>query len=259
MDKTKGCIFNIQRFSLHDGPGIRTSIFFKGCPLRCSWCSNPESQNSAPEPIWDNVKKKEVATGEYITTEELMTIIRKDMDYYAKSQGGITVTGGEPLVQNEFVIQLLQQCQKENIHTACETSGYSSEQAFQQLINNVDLLIMDLKHHDTEKHQAETGVPLKPILENLQLAVKSKKELLVRIPIIPGFNSTSEDAHAFANLLKKYDISAIELLPFHQFGKNKYRSLNRPYAFEDAKQLDAGDLIFYQEIIKSYGIDCLLD
>jgi len=259
MDKIKACIFNIQRFSLHDGPGIRTSIFFKGCPLQCSWCSNPESQNKTPEPIWDNVKKKEITTGEYVTVEDLMAVIRKDVDYYRESQGGVTVTGGELLIQNECVIELLKQCRKENIHTACETSGYASEKSFQQLIDHTDLLIMDLKHHDTKKHQAETGVPLAPILKNLQLAVKSPKKLLVRVPVIPGFNDTPQDAHAFANLLKTHKVSHIELLPFHQFGKSKYSYLNRLYAFKDAKPLYAEDLTFYQDIIKSYHIDCLLD
>lgn len=190
MRDSKGCIFNIQRFSIHDGPGIRTTIFFKGCPLHCLWCSNPESLNIEPEEIWDNIKKKNVITGKYYSIEEVMEIIRKDNDYYEESKGGITVTGGEIFFQKKFVIKLLKKCKKEGIHTACETSAFTTTSDFKELLKNVDLLIMDLKHYDTDMHKKYTGVPLEPILQNLDIAIDKNVNMLLRIPIIPGVNDS---------------------------------------------------------------------
>lgn len=258
MSDLKGCIFNIQRFSIHDGPGIRTTIFFKGCPLRCTWCSNPESQNRHPEKIWDNVKKQEIVTGEYYSVEDVMEIIRKDLDYYKESGGGVTVTGGEVLAQKKFVIELLKQCQKENIHTACETSAYSNKEDFHQLMDHVDLLIMDIKHHDSDKHKKKTFVALEPILENLDQAISQNKNMLLRIPIIPKYNNSLEDAQAFGELLKAHEVTKVELLPFHQFGKSKYKFLNRTYEFDGVPQLSSNDLTPYAAVIDSFGIECLI-
>lgn len=254
----KGCIFNIQRFSIHDGPGIRTTIFFKGCPLRCTWCSNPESQRREPEPIWDNVKKKEIITGEYYTIDELMAIIRKDLDYYRESGGGVTVTGGEVLAQKDFVLELLQACRQENIHTTCETSAFSAESDFHELLENTDLLIMDIKHYDDIQHLSKTHARLAPVLKNLDQAVASEENVLIRIPIIPGFNDTLADAERFGLLLKGHAVRKIELLPFHQFGKSKYKFLNRTYEFDGVPQLTSEDLIPYSEVIKKYHIDCII-
>ena len=132
-NEIKSCIFNIQRFSIHDGPGIRTTVFFKGCPLNCMWCSNPESQSFKPEPIWDKIKKDYIITGECKTVEEIMEIILKDMDYYIESEGGVTLSGGEVLSHPEFAAELLKECKKHNIHTACETSAFSSPEIFNSL------------------------------------------------------------------------------------------------------------------------------
>ncbi|WP_368256299.1 glycyl-radical enzyme activating protein [Enterococcus innesii] len=258
MNNIVGCIFNIQRFCIHDGPGIRTTIFFKGCPLRCTWCSNPESQKRHPEPIWDNQKKRNVITGENYSIEEVMEVVRKDLDYYKESNGGITVTGGEVLAQKNFVIKLLEKCNEENIHTTCETCAYSSITDFEELLNNIDFLIMDLKHHDSTKHKEKTAVPLEPILKNLEVAVKSNKKMLLRIPIIPGYNDTLEDATAFGKLLKNYQVKSVELLPFHQFGKSKYAFLNRDYEFENTVQLSDSDLLPYSEIICQAGVTCTI-
>ncbi|MDU5336531.1 glycyl-radical enzyme activating protein [Enterococcus sp.] len=258
MSDAMGCIFNIQRFSIHDGPGIRTTIFFKGCPLRCTWCSNPESQKRQPEPIWDNQKKKDILAGQYYTIEEVMNIIRKDVDYYQESNGGITVTGGEVLAQKNFVIDLLKECKKESIHTACETSAYSSSKDFKELMDHVDLLIMDIKHYDTLKHKKKTAVALEPILKNLEQAIQSNQQMLLRIPIIPGYNDSLNDAVSFGRLLNAYHVKKVELLPFHQFGKSKYRFLKRTYEFEGVPQLTSTDLIPYAETIGQFGINCVI-
>lgn len=256
MKELQAIIFNIQRFSIHDGPGIRTTIFFKGCPLRCSWCSNPESQKKQPEPIWDNIKKQEIIIGRTYSIEEVLEVIRKDRDYYEESNGGVTVTGGEVLAQKDFVVELLSKCQQEGIHTACETSAYASNRDFIDLMEHVDLLIMDIKHHDSDKHRRETGVSLAPILANLDTALSANKEMLLRIPVIPNFNDSLEDAHEFGKLLKAHGAKDIELLPFHQFGKSKYKFLKRTYAFESIPQLTSKDLEPFAAILSSYGLNC---
>ncbi|MDD9150280.1 glycyl-radical enzyme activating protein [Sporolactobacillus sp. CQH2019] len=256
LSKERGCIFNIQRFSIHDGPGIRTSIFFKGCPLRCPWCANPESQKAIPEKIWDKSKNAYTTVGKYLTIAEIMNPILKDIDYYKESGGGVTVTGGEILNQIPFVVKLLKECRKNNISVACETSAFASLRTFKLLLENIDLLIIDIKHYDNEKHKQATGVSVQPILRALDYAISTGKNMLVRIPIIPGFNDSIEDAKRLAILLKEHRINEVELLPFHQFGKNKYKFLNRPYSFENVKPLHGEDLIPIKSIITGIGIKC---
>ena len=256
--KTKSCIFNIQRFSIHDGPGIRTTVFFKGCPLNCLWCSNPESQSFKPEPMWDKIKKEHITAGEYKTTEEIMEIILKDMDYYIESDGGVTLSGGEVLSQAEFAIELLKECRKHNIHTACETSAFSSPEIFDNFIEYPDLLIIDIKHHNDSEHIKKTGVSLKPIIRNIKHAISQKKDTLFRIPVIPGYNDSLEDAENFSRLLELNGIYRVELLPFHQFGKSKYKFLNREYEFENTKQIYAEDLAEYREIFLNNKINCII-
>ena len=252
----KSCIFNIQRFSIHDGPGIRTTVFFKGCPLNCTWCSNPESQSFKPEPMWNKIKKEYITAGEYKTVEEITEIILKDKDYYIESEGGVTLSGGEVLSQPEFATALLKECKKHGIHTACETSAFSSPEIFKDFIKYSDLLIIDIKHYDNSKHMKKTGVSLEPIMKNIEHALLKKKDILFRIPIIPGYNDSLEDAENFSHLLKLHDIHKVELLPFHQFGKSKYKFLNRKYEFENTKQIYAEDLKEYKEVFLRNKIEC---
>lgn len=252
----KACIFNIQRFSIHDGPGIRTTVFFKGCPLNCTWCSNPESQNFEPEPMWDKIKKRYITTGEFKTIEEIMEIIIKDKDYYRESQGGITLSGGEVLSQPEFAEMLLIECKKHNIHTACETSAFSSEKVFNNFIKYPDLIIIDIKHYDTHKHREKTGVSLEPVIKNIKYALSENKNILFRIPVIPKYNDSLKDAFHFSKLLKQNNISAVELLPFHQYGKSKYKCLNRKYEFINKKQIYPEDLEKYREVFMNNEIKC---
>lgn len=256
MGEKKAIIFNIQRFSIHDGPGIRTAVFYKGCPLRCRWCSNPESQNPKPEKMWDNTQKKNITVGDYKTVEEIMEVVRKDIDFYKESDGGVTVTGGEVLAQREQVMSLLKQCKKENIHTACETSAYASEKDFLEFIQYVDLLMMDIKHYDSEKHKEKTNVKLEPIVKNLKNAIKLKKEMLVRIPIIPKYNDSLEDAKGFVELLKECNVKEIELLPFHQFGEKKYQYLNRDYEYKDTEKIVSEELTDYAKVFEDSNIKC---
>lgn len=256
--KTKGLIFNIQKFSLHDGPGIRTVVFFKGCPLRCYWCSNPESQLGAQEEMWDNNKKALTTVGEYKTVDEIMEEVMKDEPFYQESGGGVTLSGGEVLFQSDFAIELLKALREKSIHTACETSGSIKPAIFNEFINNVDMVYMDLKHHDSEKHKEGTGVKNNIIIKNIQTAVANHNHLIIRIPVIPDFNDSLEDAANFSDLFNSIGVKSVELLPFHQFGSQKYKYLNREYKLEGVPQKHSEDLYDYKRVMNEKGIECLV-
>lgn len=254
--KDKACIFNIQKFSIHDGPGIRTTIFFKGCPLRCYWCANPESQSVKPEQMWDNQKKKDTTIGEYKTVDEILAEVMKDVDFYKESGGGVTLSGGEVLYQADFAMDLMQALKEKDIHIACETTGYAKKETFAKFIQTVDLLYFDVKHYDSMKHKAGIGVGNEQILENLKTALAAPLQLIVRIPVIPGFNDTTEDASHFAELFQQLGVPQVELLPFHQFGEKKYDYLHRKYAMKKIPQLHTEDLEAFKDTLKAAGIQC---
>ncbi|MGG5372194.1 glycyl-radical enzyme activating protein [Enterococcus sp. AZ196] len=253
---TEACIFNIQKFSIHDGPGIRTVVFFKGCPLKCFWCSNPESQSGKPEQMWDNQKKEHTTVGEYKTMDEIITEVMKDEPFYEESDGGVTLSGGEVLYQAEFATELLRQLKEKGIHTASETTGFARNDVFSSFIEQVDLLYFDVKHYNEEKHKAGTGVSLKPILKNLKTALSSHKNLVVRIPVIPNFNDGAENATKFAELFNEIGIATVELLPFHQFGEKKYAFLDRAYDMKDIPQLHTEELDYFKKILEDHQVLC---
>ena len=240
-----GLIYNIQKFSLHDGPGIRTMVFFKGCPLSCRWCSNPESQDS-----------QTCKEARFYTLEEIMKICLADRIFYEESGGGVTLSGGEPLNQRLFAIELLRALKMENIHTAIETSGYAPPEFFPELSEEADLLLFDIKHFDEQRHVEGTGVPNGVILDNLSNALARGKTVLPRIPVIPGYNNSAGDASGFASLFNSLGIKRVQLLPFHQFGEKKYESLNLPYTLQNVPQLHPEDLEEFRRIISEHGIDC---
>ncbi|SJZ66193.1 pyruvate formate lyase activating enzyme [Pilibacter termitis] len=253
MSELTATIFNIQKFSLHDGPGIRSVVFFKGCPLRCFWCANPESQNRMPEMMWDNQLKKETIVGEKKTVAEVLQEVRKDQVFYEESGGGVTLSGGEVLLHAQFATELLKQLKQCDIHTAIETTGFADEKAFQQVTNYVDLCYFDIKHHNEEEHKKGVAASLAPILKNLTYALQTNMEVIVRIPIIPQFNDTLEDAKQFAQLFSSLGVKNVELLPFHQFGEKKYEYLNREYKMKDIPQLHAEDLLEHRKIFEEIG------
>ncbi|AGK95645.1 glycyl-radical enzyme activating protein [Clostridium pasteurianum] len=298
MENIKACIFNIQKYSIHDGPGIRTVVFFKSCPLKCLWCSNPESQNSIQQITWDKSKclkclrcvhncehnaislnnnlieidsrkcvscfrcvkscpkKSLIIEGKYLTLSEVMEDIIKDNVFYQESNGGVTLSGGEVLEQYEFATELLKLLKENNIHTAIETTGYTSNEIFSDFIKSVDLLLFDVKHYDREKHFKTTNVYNDVIIENLRIAVEKDKDVIIRIPVIPTINSSLEDAKGFCTLLKSIGATKINLLPFHQFGQKKYELLNKYYSFKNIEQLHEEDLLEYQKIFIENGFNC---
>lgn len=245
---TSGTIFNIQKFSVNDGPGIRTVVFFKGCPLRCKWCSNPESQALMPQKMGDEVK------GIKKTVKEIMAVVMQDEVFYKESGGGITLSGGEILSQPELARVLLIAAKANHLHTCCETTGYAPLDTFLSVIENVDMILFDLKHWNAVKHKDGTGVSNEQILFNMKAAVKAGKEILPRIPIIPDFNDSLDDAKAFSDLLKEIGIDHCQLLPFHQFGENKYHLLDKEYDYEGRDSLHPEDLAEYLELMNKNGI-----
>lgn len=249
----KGMIFNIQKFSLHDGNGIRTVVFFKGCPLRCKWCSNPESQNAETETMYEseNVNKK---IGELKTVDEVVEICLQDLDFYLESGGGVTLSGGEPLMQSEFCISLLKSLKQKNIHTAMETTGFATEKIFTSVLPFVDLILFDMKHWDERKHIEATGVSNKLILCNMTTAIQSGKDVLPRLPVIPDYNNSITDAENFSKQLHKVGASKIQLLPFHQFGEKKYEMLRRTYEYSDKNALHEEDLETFKQTFFDNGI-----
>ncbi len=236
MKESKGIIFDIKRFAVHDGPGIRTTIFFKGCPLKCWWCANPEGQNPNSEEILSLFNQnsegdftKEII-GREVTAEEVLNEISKDRIFYEESKGGITFSGGEPLMQPVFLSALLSLCKEESFHTVIDTSGYAPNDIFEAIINNVDLFLYDLKLLNEEEHIKYTGVALDLILDNLHYLCKKKKEIIIRIPIIPSITDSSKNITQIGDFVSKLKcIPRIDILAFNKMGEAKYKRLKKPY------------------------------
>lgn len=272
---TTGTVFNIQRFSIHDGPGIRTTVFLKGCPLDCRWCANPESKQGARQLLytrktcvgcgtcvrtcprgalkWDGqaVVYNEAACircmacaaacpvhaltveGEEWTVEALVAEALKDEAFYRKSGGGVTLSGGEPLQQKAFTLELLRALRAKGIHTAMETSGYADADTFAAVLSGLDLLYIDCKHPDSAEHERMTGVPNGPILQNIATAASKGVPMAVRIPVIPRFNDSTAVARSYVETLAPMGVRQVHLLPFHQMGKAKWEGLGLPYLYKD--------------------------
>jgi pyruvate formate lyase activating enzyme len=249
-----GLLFNIQKFSLHDGPGIRTVVFFKGCPLSCKWCSNPESQRAEPCMMRDG--DTNAPDSRPYSVDETLEICRQDRPFYEESGGGVTLSGGEVLTQSAFAAALLDALRAEHVHTAIETSGCAPPEIFAKIAARADLLLFDIKHYDDARHAKGTGVHNGPILANLKSALVRGWNILPRLPLIPGYNNSPEDARGFAALLETLGLKRAQLLPFHQFGEKKYDMLGIPYAMRSVPQLHQEDLEEFARIIAASGIDC---
>lgn len=275
-----GMIFDIEEFTIHDGPGIRTTVFFKGCPLQCVWCHNPEGISTECElfvkrtlcvncgrcaEICPRGLRECNACGECVnecpvhirkicgfelTADELAAKLKKAGDLC----DGITISGGEPFFQHEFLFDVLRKLK--GFHRAVETSGYTSEKIFAESFNLTELIIMDIKHTDPIIHKAVTGVDNKPILNNLELLKKSDVPFIIRVPLIPGVNDGDENLTATAELLLAADnLIKVELLPYNKMAKTKYRSIGREYnpPFDENKEPNANLKCF-----KRIGVECII-
>ncbi len=222
-----GIVFDIKRGSVKDGPGIRTSVFLKGCPLRCVWCHNPESQNPAPEPMGG------VTCGREMTVEDVMSEVRADRIFYAKSGGGLTLTGGEPLAQPAFARALATAAKAEGIPVALDTCGAVPWEAMEPMLVVTDLFLFDFKATPSERHRELTGLGSGEILANLAQLDAAGARIVLRCPLVPGLNDTPEHLDAVAGLAEGLrGIEEVTLLPYHPIGVDKYAGLGRyaPYA-----------------------------
>ena len=251
----KGRIFNIQRFSIHDGPGIRTIVFFKGCFMRCAWCCNPESQSREIETLTEAGKAKTV--GRDVTVEDIMPEILSDMPYYRRSGGGVTLSGGEVLCQADFARELLRECKENGLHTAVESAASSSFSEIEKILPFLDMYLMDIKHMDAEKHKEYTGVSNERILENARKIADSGVELIIRTPVIPGFNDSAEEIRAISHFAKNLPgVREHHLLPYHRLGQDKYAGLGRKYSLSEIEPPSREKMEYLLSIAETSGLKC---
>ncbi|MBQ2754833.1 MAG: glycyl-radical enzyme activating protein [Clostridia bacterium] len=251
----KGRIFNVQKFSVHDGPGIRTIIFLKGCFLRCKWCCNPESQSHEIQQMTVGGVTKTV--GEDVTVREVMEKIMRDRVYYRRSGGGVTLSGGEMLFQPEFSSALLRACKENGISTAVESTACASFDKIEKCLPYIDYYLMDIKHTNSEKHKQFTGQPNELILENAKKIAKSDATLIIRVPVIPTFNDTVEEITDIAKFAKTLDgVEELHLLPYHAFGSDKYKGLGRKYLMEDIVTPTNEKMEQLKSAVENCGLKC---
>lgn len=299
MSDTSCILFNLQRFSTEDGPGIRTTLFFKGCPLSCAWCHNPEGMRSEPEVVWqpaaclgcgdcravcrngaisllddhvsvDRTKCKAcgscaeecpTASIERIGTtyrlEDLLGEVVKDRSFYESSGGGVTLSGGEPLTQHEFLLEFAPRCREEGIHVALDTSGFARAERLDAVLECVDMVLFDLKVMDPERHDELTGVPLDVVLAGLDRVVASGLPVWIRTPVIPDCTDSEENlrriaAHIRARvpMIERYD-----LLAFSNLCVSKYEMLGRRFRFADEPLLSAETMEHLTDVVRGEGVE----
>ncbi len=236
--QTKGRIFDIQRYSIHDGTGIRTIVFLKGCVLRCRWCCNPESQHYEIETM--KVQGKDKIIGRDVTVAEVLETVEQDRVYYWRSRGGMTLSGGESLCQPEFATALLKAAKEDGLTTAMESMGCAKYEVIDGVLDYLDTYLMDIKHTNTEKHKEFTGRSNELMLENAKkIAASGKTELIIRVPVIPTFNATPEEIASIARFADSLPgVKKLHLLPYHRLGQDKYAGLGREYSLAHIVPMD---------------------
>lgn len=293
----EGQVFNIMKYAVHDGPGIRNTVFLKGCPLNCWWCHNPESQELKPQLTFfrnrcigcmdciaackenaikavdgkvvtdlDKCKNNGDCTlvcfaearemaGQSMSVDQVVKELLKDKIFYDESGGGVTFSGGEPLVQKTYLLELLKEMKKLGIHTTIDTCGYASSETIKEVAGLTDLFLFDLKHMNSEKHEKYTGVPNDLILENLNILHSMGKEIIIRIPIIPGFNDSDEELNELRNYIATLkNVKEVNLLPYHNIGQEKYNRIGKPYKMKDVNEPSQDDMEYAANIMNGNGI-----
>ena len=283
-----GTVLDMKRYAIHDGPGIRTTVFLKGCPLSCKWCHNPESQRERPEILYYEERctlceacvsacehgaigvmgdrltldqslcvgcgacvrvcpngARELA-GRAMSVEQVVSEVVKDTLFYEESGGGVTLSGGEPLMQAEFTRDITVRCHELDIHTALDTSGYASEKELMEVAGAIDLFLYDIKVVDDAIHLAHTGVSNRGILRNLRMLDEMRKRIWIRFPVVPGVNDDEQSLSDLVDLLASLRaVEAVQVLPYHRAGEGKYRRLGREYAFLGTEESSGEDAAAY--------------
>ena len=299
MTEPSATIFNIQRYSIDDGPGIRTIVFLKGCPLRCLWCCNPESQHPQPEvthnatlcvqcgrcaaacpngairmtetgPVIDREKCVGCGTcaeacipgamkriGDARTVSDVYRIAYKDAAFYQESGGGVTVSGGEPLMHIDFVCELFRRCHEDGINTAVETCGMVPREALERVMPLTDLFLYDIKQMDSARHKELTGVGNEQIQDNLAWLVSQGANILIRLPLIPGMNDADADMRAVCARMKALGLTHAELMPYHNYGMGKYEQLGLEYSLTALQKHSQARLKEIHDIFEADGIECI--
>ena len=259
-------VFDIKRFAVHDGPGIRTTVFLKGCPLRCWWCHNPESQamKTVTVDITRKVNGKSVAAkkvyGESLEVEAVLESILKDTHFYEESGGGVTFSGGEPLMQSAGLKLLLDGCRKQGIHTTVDTSGYAGQKLFEEIKDVTDLFLYDLKNMDPELHRKYTGVDNSLILSNADYLLNQGASLIFRIPVIPGINTSPEELDAMLGFLEERadKMKELHLLPYHRIADNKYHRLKMKQQLQEVKEPSEAEMQLLKKTFEQTGLEVII-
>ncbi len=257
-----GLIFDIRRFSTNDGPGIRTTVFFKGCPLNCQWCHNPEGRSCEVQKatrinrIGEREFNVEEEIGKEMSADEIMKEIISDVIVYEESGGGVTFSGGEPLEQPEFLLELLKIAKRNNLHTALDTTGYAPRETLEKVIELIDLFLYDLKLMGDTEHIKYTGVSNTVILENLEHILQRQKNVIIRFPIVPGVTDSEKNIHLMKEFFVKHNgsLKEIHLLPFHNIAGHKYNKLKLVNNMKGIASLKEKDLLPLKEEFESIGI-----
>lgn len=255
--QTKGRIFDIQRYSIHDGSGIRTIVFLKGCVLRCRWCCNPESQEYAVQTMM--VQGKPKVMGRDVTVQEVLDVVEKDRPYYRRSGGGLTLSGGESLCQPQFARDLLRAAKETGIHTAMESMGCAEYSIIEGILPYLDQYLLDIKHMNPDKHREFTGRDNLLMLENAQkIAESNMTQLSIRVPVIPTFNDTAEEIRDIARFADGLPgVERIHLLPYHRLGQDKYEGLGREYLMKDVLPPENGHMDMLKRVVEeNSGLVC---
>ncbi len=308
----KGHVFDIQRYTLHDGPGIRTGVFLQGCPLRCLWCHSPESCSDAGEIAWmqmlcvgvekcgeclnacksgalskgneiyskiakENIQliridrtactkcgecaklcssKALYLTARMMSVNEVVDIIMKDERYYRRTGGGVTVSGGEPMLQDVFTSAVLKECKSMGLHTALDTSGFAEWAKYEKIMKFVDLVLFDLKHMDSAASLESTGVRNELILENLKKLADWGASIQIRIPVIPGYNDSENNLEETANMCRSLgsSVKLVQILPYHRLGIAKYERIGKSYAMPAVEPPSKSQMEQHKKFFESYGL-----